>query len=86
MQFEELVDELTRRITDGSFIGGTISQSRTKTDELKRVKVKPVEIKGQLHIQFEYQYERVLNHENVTPDALRDTLTTTARAFQTTTR
>ncbi|MEK4713128.1 MULTISPECIES: SAM-dependent methyltransferase [Sporosarcina] len=71
MQFEELVDEFTRRITDGSFIGGTISQSRTKTDELKRVKVKPVEIKGQLHIQFEYQYERVLNHENVTPDALR---------------
>jgi SAM-dependent methyltransferase len=71
MQFEELVDELTLRMTDGSFIGGTISQSRTKTDDLKRVKVKPVEIKGQLHIQFEYQYERVLNHENVTPDVLR---------------
>ena len=35
------------------------------------MKVKPVEIKGQLHIQFEYQYERVLNHENVTPDVLR---------------
>ena len=71
MQFEELVDELTSRMTDGSFIGGTISQSRTKIDDLKRVKVKPVEIKGQLHIQFEYQYERVLNHENVTPDLLR---------------
>lgn len=71
MQFEELVDELTLRLTDGSFIGGTISQSRTKTDELKRIKIKPVEIKGQLHIQFEYQYERVLNHENVTPEVLR---------------
>ncbi|MER2088265.1 MAG: SAM-dependent methyltransferase [Sporosarcina sp.] len=74
MQFEELVDELTRRMTDGSFIGGTISQSRAKTDDLKRVKVKPVEIKGQLHIQFEYQYERVLNHENITTDALRSYL------------
>lgn len=74
MQFEELVDVLTRQMTDGSFIGGTISQARTKTDELKRVKIKPVEIKGQLHIQFEYQYERVLNHENVTPDVLREHL------------
>lgn len=70
MEFEELLDILARRMTDGSFINGTISQSRTKTDELKRVKVKPVEIKGQLHIQFEYQFERILKHENVTPDAL----------------
>lgn len=74
MQFEELVDELTLRMTDGTFIGGTISQARTKTDDLKRVKVKPVEIKGQLHIQFEYQYERVLNHENVIPEVLRQHL------------
>ena len=81
MQFEELLDELTRRMTDGSFISGTISQSRTKTDELKRVKVKPVEIKGQLHIQFEYQYERILKHENVTPDALRDHITAATRTF-----
>jgi len=70
MQFEELLEELTRRITDGSFINATISQPRTKTDELKRVKVKPVEIKGQLYIQFEYQYERILKHENITPDEL----------------
>ena len=74
MQFEELLDELALRMTDGSFINATISQSRTKTDELKRVKVKPVEIKGQLHVQFEYQYERILKHENVTPDTLRNHL------------
>ncbi len=61
-------------MTNGTFINGTISQSRTKTDDLKRVKVKPVEIKGQLHIQFEYQYERILNHENVTPEELRSHL------------
>ncbi len=74
MQFEELLDELTRRMTDGSFINGTISQPRTKTDDLKRVKVKPVEIKGQLYVQFEYQYERILKHENVAPAELREHL------------
>lgn len=74
MTFEELLEVLTHRITDGSFINATISQPRTKTDELKRVKVKPVEIKGQLHIQFEYQYERILKHDNVTPDKLQSHL------------
>ena len=74
MQFEELLEELTCRITDGSFINATISQPRTKSDELKRVKVKPVEIKGQLYIQFEYQYERILKHENIIPAELRDHL------------
>ena len=68
MKFEELLNTLTERLTDGSFIGGTISQPRTKTDDLKRVRIKPVEIQGQLHIQFEYQYERILNHENITPE------------------
>lgn len=74
MQFEELLEELTRRMSDRLFINATISQPRTKTDDLKRVKVKPVEIKGQLYIQFEYQYERILKHENITPDELRDYL------------
>lgn len=71
MQFEELVAELTSRMISGTFISGTISQSRTKTDDLKRVKIKPVELKGQLHIQFEYQYERILKHENILPDTLQ---------------
>lgn len=74
MQFEELVDELARRMTDGSFIGGTISQSRTKSDEVKRIKVKPIELKGGLHIQFEYQYERVLQHENIHSRDVREKL------------
>ena len=65
MSFEELLEKLTEQLTNGLFISGTFSQSRKKSDELKRVQVKPVELRGQLHIQFEYQYERVLNHENV---------------------
>lgn len=67
MQFEELVGKLTTQLTDGTFISGTISQPRMKSDELKRVRLKPIELRGEFHIQFEYQYERVLEHENVLP-------------------
>ena len=65
MQFEQLIQQLTEQMTNGSFINGTISQPRMKSDELKRIRLKPVELRGALHIQFEYQYERVLEHENI---------------------
>lgn len=65
MEFEELLKKLTGQLIDGLFINGTISQPRMKSDELKRVRLKPVELRGALHIQFEYQYERVLEHENI---------------------
>ena len=74
MEFEELLTKLTEQLTDGSFIGGTISQPRMKSEELKRVRMKPVELRGELHIQFEYQFERVLNHENITLDELHGKL------------
>lgn len=70
MNFDQLIINLTTQLASGLFINGTISQPRQKSDELKRVKLKPVELRGELHIQFEYQYERVLNHENVTLDNL----------------
>jgi len=65
MQFEELVDELVRRIGEGTFIRATISQPRHKSTGLQKVKLKPVEIKKEVHIQFEYHYERILKHENI---------------------
>ncbi len=74
MQFEELITTLTEKLTDGTFISGTISQPRMKSDELKRIRLKPVELRGELHIQFEYQFERVLNHENITFDELHGKL------------
>ena len=74
MEFEELLTKLAGQLTDGSFISGTISQPRMKSDELKRVRMKPVELRGELHIQFEYQFERVLNHENITLDELHEKL------------
>ena len=70
MQFEELVNTLTEQLSSGLLISGTISQPRMKSDELKRVRLKPVELQGELHIQFEYQYERILNHENIPAERL----------------
>jgi len=74
MDFEQLITQLTGQLTNSSFISGTISQPRTKSDELKRVRIKPVELRGELHIQFEYQYERILNHENISLDELPEKL------------
>lgn len=71
MTFEELVDQIVHRIQDGSFIRGTISQPRTKTADLRKVKLKPVEIKQEVHIQFEYHYERILKHENIKISEIR---------------
>jgi len=65
MTYQEMLDQLTQLINEKQLITATISQPRAKTDEIKRVKLKPVEIKGEYHIQFEYQYERVLKHENM---------------------
>ncbi len=65
MQFNELIDTLVLRIQEGTFIQGTISQPRYKSTGLQKVKLKPVEIKKEVHLQFEYHYERILKHENI---------------------
>ena len=82
MQFEELITELTERFTNGTFINSTISQPRMKSDELKRIRIKPVELRGELHIQFEYQYERILNHENIAVNELHGKLTELLERFR----
>lgn len=80
MQFEQLITELTARFTDRTFINSTISQPRMKSDELKRVRIKPVELRGELHIQFEY--ERVLNHENIAIGELHSKLNELLERFR----
>lgn len=74
MQFEELIDTLVQRFNEGSFIQATISQPRYKSSELVKVKLKPVQLKNEIHIQFEYHYERILKHENVKLTEVRATL------------
>src|SRR5690606_526873 len=64
-------EQLAERIERRSLVSATISQPRLKSNDIKRVKLKPVEIKNDYFIQFEYQFEHVLKHENLSiADAL----------------
>jgi SAM-dependent methyltransferase len=65
MDYQEMLDQITYLINNKQLISATISQPRAKSDEVKRVRLKPVELKGIYMIQFEYQHERVLKHENL---------------------
>lgn len=65
MEFQEMLNQITDLINNKQLISSTISQPRAKSDEVKRVRLKPVELKGLYMIQFEYQHERVLKHENL---------------------
>jgi SAM-dependent methyltransferase len=65
MDYQEMLDQITDLINNKHLISATISQPRAKSDEVKRVRLKPIELKGIYMIQFEYQYERVLKHENL---------------------
>ncbi|WP_339214427.1 SAM-dependent methyltransferase [Solibacillus sp. FSL W8-0372] len=66
MEFEQMKVQLLALISNKTLIQATISQPRQKSNDLKRVKLKPVEIREEYMIQLEYQYERILKHENVT--------------------
>jgi len=65
MEYIDMFQQLLKLIENKTLIAATVSQPRSKTNEVKRVKMKPVELKGIYHIQLEYQYERVLKHENI---------------------
>lgn len=82
MEFENLIADLKRRLTDGKFIRATFSQPRSKAEGLLRIKAKPVELKGELHIQFEEQFERVLKHHNISADGLDLFLTNALMRFR----
>ena len=74
MEFEEMLDEFDGRVADGRLIKATISGPRRKSEGLQRVRIKPVELRGELHVQFEYQYERILKHENIPAGEVRSEL------------
>lgn len=82
MSIEELLDLLTNRLADGTFIRATVSQPRKKSNEVKRIKVKPIELKGELHIQFEYQYERIIKHTNIPAAELQEDLKNILEEFK----
>ncbi|MGG0665159.1 SAM-dependent methyltransferase [Viridibacillus arvi] len=65
MDYQEMTQALLQRLLNKELVAATISQPRTKSNEIKRIKLKPIELKGIYHIQLEYQYERILKHENI---------------------
>jgi SAM-dependent methyltransferase len=65
MEFQEMKEYMIEQTLNKQLIAATISQPRAKSNEIKRVKLKPIEIKNMYHIQIEYQYERILKHENI---------------------
>lgn len=68
MELHSMHVSLAAHLQRRELVSATISQPRLKSNDLKRVKLKPVEIKNDYFIQFEYQYEHVLKHENLTID------------------
>nr|WP_251126297.1 MULTISPECIES: SAM-dependent methyltransferase [unclassified Exiguobacterium] len=68
VEYTELKQRLADVIRQNELVTATISQPRQKSNDLRRVKLKPVLLKGEYQIQFEYQFERVMKHKNLTPD------------------
>ncbi|WP_214748092.1 SAM-dependent methyltransferase [Exiguobacterium sp. s189] len=68
MEYKALQERLEDVIQSNHLVSATISQPRQKSSDLRRVKLKPVMLRNAYHIQFEYQYERVMNHKNLPPD------------------
>lgn len=74
MEFQEMKEYILEQMEKKQLVAATISQPRAKSNEVKRVKLKPIEIKNRYHIQVEFQYERTLKHENVPLDEFNKTL------------
>ncbi len=68
LDYTQLVARLKEVVDNEQLVTATISQPRQKSSDLRRVKLKPVLLKEAYHIQFEYQYERVMKHKNLPAD------------------
>lgn len=82
MEFIQMKEQIIERIVEKKLVQATVSQPRQKSNELKRMKLKPVEIKGQYMIQIEYQYERILKHENIPLDVIPEKVDELFEAFR----
>ncbi|WP_034818130.1 class I SAM-dependent methyltransferase [Exiguobacterium alkaliphilum] len=82
MEYAQLVDRLKTAIDREELVTATISQPRSKSSDLRRVKLKPVLLKETYHIQFEYQYERVMKHKNLLRDEAMQELVALLDSFR----
>lgn len=82
VEYAQLVDRLKTAIDREELVTATISQPRSKSNDLRRVKLKPVLLKETYHIQFEYQYERVMKHKNLQRDEAMQELVALLDSFR----
>ena len=61
----EIISELLSHIKNNNLAKITFSNIRNKELELDKVIAKPVNIKNNINIQFEYRYKRIIKHENI---------------------
>ena len=61
----EIISELLSHIKNNNLAKITFSNIRNKELELDKVIAKPVNIKNDINIQFEYRYKRIIKHENI---------------------
>ena len=74
MDFSQLKQSIETLVASDQFLQATISQPRMKSQPTKRIRLKPVELRGTRVIQFEYQEERILSHDNIERTDLRTPL------------
>ncbi len=67
---ESLIKFLDEIIESGKLIEGVISKKRRKSDELNKLKVKPIKIKGELLYQIELFYDKKVQHINATKNEI----------------
>lgn len=65
MELHELKANLASKITQGVLIHATMSNPRQKSNDLRRIKVKPILLRDTMMMQVEFQFERVMKHENI---------------------
>lgn len=65
MELHELKANLASKITKGVLIHATMSNPRQKSNDLRRIKVKPILLRDTVMMQVEFQFERVMKHENI---------------------
>ena len=82
MDFLQLQQSIETLVASDQFLQATISQPRMKSQPTKRIRLKPVELRGERVIQFEYQEERVLSHDNIERTDLRAPLNDALENFR----
>lgn len=67
---DNLINQFKEACQTETFVSGIFSSPKQKSNDLKKVKIKPVMIKNQYHLQLEYHYMRIIKHDNILPTQL----------------